>query len=48
MDIKIPAGEEMWDEIGDWDWHIYTTMYKIKKLIRTYCIAQGTLLSAMW
>ena len=21
------AGE--WDELGDWDWHIYTTKYKI-------------------
>ena len=27
MDTK---GEEgMWDELGNWDWHIYTTMYKI-------------------
>ena len=22
-------GEEEMDELGDWDWHIYTTMYKI-------------------
>ena len=21
--------EGVWDELGDWDWHIYTTMYKI-------------------
>ena len=26
MDTK---GEGEWDELGDWDWHIYTTMYKI-------------------
>ena len=18
-----------WDELGDWDWHVYTNMYKI-------------------
>ena len=24
-----------WDELGDWDWHVYTNMYKIDKLIRT-------------
>ena len=22
-------GKEKWDELGDWDWHIYPTMYKI-------------------
>ena len=26
-----PRGKKGWDELGDWDWHIYTidTMYKI-------------------
>ena len=29
MDVWIPGGEgDGWDELGDWDWHIYTTMYK--------------------
>ena len=30
MDTK---GEKRWgeDELGDWDWHIYTNMYKIGK-----------------
>ena len=37
-----------WDELGDWDWHIYTIMYKIDKLMRTCCIAQGTQLNALW
>ena len=23
------GGRGDWDEWGDWDWHIYTTMYKI-------------------
>ena len=30
--VWIPRGKgEGWDELGDWDWHIYTidTMYKI-------------------
>ena len=27
MDIK--GGKGGWDELGDWDWNIYTTMYKI-------------------
>ena len=22
------AGSRVWDELGDWDWHVYTTMYK--------------------
>ena len=26
MDIKGEGGG--WDELGDWDWHIYTTTYK--------------------
>ena len=25
MDTKVGV----WEELGDWDWHIYTTMYKI-------------------
>ena len=27
MDSK--GGKDRWDELGDWDWHVYTTMYKI-------------------
>ena len=27
MDTK--GGSGGWDELGDWDWHIYTNMYKI-------------------
>ena len=27
MDTKGKRGG--WDELGDWDWHIHTTMYKI-------------------
>ena len=27
MDTKWGKGG--WDELGDWDWHIYTNMYKI-------------------
>ena len=28
--LKIPSREERgWDELGEWDWHVYTTMYKI-------------------
>ena len=23
------AGKGGWDELGDWDWHIYNAMYKI-------------------
>ena len=29
MDSK--RGKEVWGELGDWDCHIYTTMYKIDK-----------------
>ena len=28
MDTKGERGG-WWDELGDWDWHIYTNMYKI-------------------
>ena len=21
--------EEVWDDLGDWDWHVYTTVFKI-------------------
>ena len=27
MDTK--GGNGGWDELGDWDWHVYTNMYKI-------------------
>ena len=27
MDTK--GGRGGWHELGDWDWHIYTAMYKI-------------------
>ena len=23
------GGKRRWDELGGWDWHIYTSMYKI-------------------
>ena len=30
MDTKRgKQGGWWWDELGDWDWHIYTNMYKI-------------------
>ena len=42
MDTKRKGG--WWqDELRDWDWHIYTI-----KLMTTYCVAQGTLLTALW
>ena len=25
---KQMYGSGKWDDLGDWDWHIYTTMYK--------------------
>lgn len=28
MDTKGNGG---WDELGNWDWHIYTVMYKTDK-----------------
>ena len=30
-DTGYQGGKRGWDELGDWDWHIYTidTMYKI-------------------
>lgn len=35
-----------WDELGAWDWHTYTPFngatYKMRKLMRNYCIALGT------
>ena len=27
-DEDTKGGRWRWDELGDWDWHIYTTMYK--------------------
>ena len=27
MDTK--EGKEGWDELGNWDWHLYTTIYKL-------------------
>ena len=35
------------DNLGDWDWHIDTTIRKTRQRIRTYCIAQATLLSTL-
>ena len=31
IETQIPGGKGWWDELGDWDWRIYTTdtMYKI-------------------
>ena len=43
------AGNGGWGELGDWDWHIYTIdTVQNGKLMGTYYIAQGTLLSARW
>ena len=41
MDTKEIKG---WNGLGNQDCHKYTTMYKM----RTYCIAQRTLFSALW
>ena len=27
--VWTPVGERGWDGLGYWDWHTYTTMYKI-------------------
>ena len=27
--LWTPRGEERWDGLEDWDWHIYTSTYKI-------------------
>ena len=29
MDTKGGKLGQQWDELGDWDWHVYTNMYKI-------------------
>ena len=36
----------VWDELGDWNWHVYTidTMYKILELT----VELTELLSALW
>ena len=34
--------------MGDWHWHIHTTIYKVDNWIRTYHVAQGTLRSTLW
>ena len=50
MDKKGEGWGQGGGELGDWDWHIYTidTMYKIdNSWEHTYCIAQGTLLTAL-
>ena len=26
--MNTKQGKGRWDELGDWDWHIYITMYK--------------------
>ena len=26
--VWTPRAEMGWDKLGDWDWHIYTTMHK--------------------
>ena len=38
MDTKV--GKEGWNELGNWDGHIYITMYD--------SVAQGTLPNALW
>ena len=30
--IWIPRREEGWDELGDWNWHLFATMYKMCKI----------------
>ena len=30
--IWIPRREEGWDELGDWNWHLFATMYKMYKI----------------
>ena len=45
MDTK---GDRGWDELGDWDWHVYTTIHEIDNEWAPNCVAQGTLLSAVW
>ena len=46
--VWTPQGKTGWDELGDYDWHIHTAMYKIEtRIIRTYCIDRGTLLNAL-
>ena len=33
------TGKSGWDKVGDYDWHIYTTVYKTESRIRrTYCM----------
>ena len=27
--LPVGGGRGGWDELGDWDWHTQTTMYKI-------------------
>ena len=48
VDTKGEGGG--WNELGDWDSHIFThtRIYMKQVTIGTYCIAQGTLLSALW
>ena len=26
--VDTKEGKDEWNELGDWDWHIYTTLYK--------------------
>ena len=40
MDTKGRSGE--WDELGDWDWHIYTAMYKIDNENLLYSTGNST------
>lgn len=47
--LVVPGGEVVGvrkDKLEDWDWQIYTTMYKME-LIRNYCGAQRILPSTM-
>ena len=38
-------GKGKWSGLGDWDWHIYSIIYKVE--MRTDCIAQETLLNTL-
>ena len=42
--IDIMVGTGKWNELRDWDWHMGVCVC----VMRTYCIAHGTLLNDLW
>ena len=38
---------EWWNELGDWDWHIYTAVWD-RWLVGTCCTGQGAQRGALW